>query len=58
MLSSAGLSPPKKAISFYPALLSEVSAQFQTLIQVSIHHKDSLEYTDCFQGKQGNIYLT
>jgi RHO1 GDP-GTP exchange protein 1/2 len=36
----------------YPALLSQVAFSFKTLITLSTHTKDSIQYKDCFQGRQ------
>ena len=42
-------------IAIYPALLSHISRGFITNIQTGVHSKDSLEYTDCFQGKHAVV---
>ncbi|KAF9928346.1 RHO1 GDP-GTP exchange protein 2 [Linnemannia zychae] len=52
-ISSSGLSPPaiKKPPIVYPALLSRVANAFVQRITTSSRIKDSIEYKDCFDGR-------
>ncbi|ORX96778.1 CNH-domain-containing protein [Basidiobolus meristosporus CBS 931.73] len=43
---------PKKKILIYPALLSRVAEIFREKIVLQNHMKDSLEYKDCFTGRE------
>ncbi|ORX91433.1 CNH-domain-containing protein [Basidiobolus meristosporus CBS 931.73] len=46
------MSIPKKKVVIYPALLSRVAEVFREKIVLQNHVKDSLEYKNCFTGRE------
>ncbi|KAK9702814.1 RHO1 GDP-GTP exchange protein 2, variant 2 [Basidiobolus ranarum] len=50
--TSETMSIPKKSPIIYPALLSRVAEIFREKVVLQNHMKDSLEYKDCFTGRE------